>query len=118
MGRYEEAIALFERARALGGDVPSVLAALGDTLARAGFVWEARGLLEELQAAAKIRWIPAASFAVLNIGLGDHDAALSHLETACDRREMVGGLKMHPTYDPLRSEPRFQSLLERIGFLP
>jgi TolB-like protein/Tfp pilus assembly protein PilF len=118
MGRYEESIALFERARALGGDVSSVLAALGDTLARAGFVWEARGLLEELHAAAKTRWIPAASFAVLNIGLGDHDAALSHLETACDRREMVGGLKMHPTYDPLRSEPRFQRLLERIGFLP
>jgi TolB-like protein/Tfp pilus assembly protein PilF len=118
MGRYEEAIALFERARALGGDVPSLLAALGDTLARAGFVWEARSLLDELQEAAKTRWIPAWSFAVVNIGLGDFDAALSHLETACERREMVGGLKVHPTYDPLRSEPRFQTLLQRIGFLP
>jgi TolB-like protein/Tfp pilus assembly protein PilF len=118
LGRYEEAIALFERARALGGDVPSVLAALGDTLARAGFMWEARGVLDELQEAAKTRWIPAASFAIVNIGLGDHQAALTHLETACDRREMVGGLKMHPTYDPLRSEPRFQRILKRIGFLP
>lgn len=118
MGRYEEAIALFERARALGGDVPSLLAALGDTLARAGFLWEARALLDELHAAAKTRWIPAASFAVLNIGLGDLPAALTHLETACARREMVGGLKVHPTYDPLRSEPRFQRILERIGFLP
>jgi TolB-like protein/Tfp pilus assembly protein PilF len=118
MGRYEEAIALFERARALGGDVPSVLAALGDTLARAGFVWEARSLLDELQAAAKTRWVPASAFAIVNVGLGDQQAALSYLEAACDRREMVGGLKIHPTYDPLRSEPRFQRLLERIGFLP
>jgi TolB-like protein/tetratricopeptide (TPR) repeat protein len=118
MGRYEEAIVLFERARALGGDVPHVLAALGDTLGRAGFVWEARSLLDELQAAAKTRWVPASAFAILNIGLGDHEAALTHLETACDRREMLGGLKVHPTYDPLRSEPRFQRLLERIGFLP
>ncbi len=94
------------------------LAALGDTLARAGFVWEARSLLDELQAAAKTRWVPASAFAILNIGLGDHAAALTALETACDRREMVGGLKVHPTYDPLRSEPRFQRMLQRIGFLP
>ncbi len=118
MGRYEEAIALFERARALGGDVPSILAALGNTLAHAGFVWEARSLLDELQAAAKTRWIPAWSLAIVNIGLGDHEAALGHLETACERREMVGGFKVHPTYDPLRSEPRFQRILKRIGFLP
>ena len=118
MGRYEESIALFERARALGGDVPLLLAALGDTLARAGFVWEARSLLDELQSAAKTRWIPAVSFAIVNIGLGDHQAALDHLEIACDRREMVGGLKVHPAYDPLRSEPRFQRILKRIGFLP
>ncbi len=117
MGRYEESIALFERARALGGDVPSLLAAMGDTLARAGFVWEARSLLEELQAAVKTRWVPATAFAILNIGLGDHEAALTHLETACERREMIAGLKVHPTYDPLRSEPRFQRMLERI-FLP
>lgn len=117
MGRYDEAIALFERSRALGGDVPSVLAALGDTLARAGFVWEARSLLEELQAAAKTRWVPATAFAILNIGLGDHEAALTQLEAACERREMISGLKVHPTYDPLRSEPRFQRMLERI-FLP
>ena len=30
---------------------------------------------------------------------------------------MISGLKVHPTYDPLRSEPRFQRMLERI-FLP
>jgi serine/threonine-protein kinase len=117
MGRYEESIALFERARALGGDVPSLLAAMGDTLARAGFVWEARSLLEELQATAKTRWVPATAFAILNIGLGDYQAALTQLETACERREMISGLKVHPTYDPLRSEPRFQRMLERI-FLP
>jgi serine/threonine-protein kinase len=118
MGRYEEAIALYERARALGGDVPYVLAALGYTLARAGFVWEARSLLDELQSSAKTRWIGGVSFAMVNIGLGDHQAALTHLEAACDRREMVGSLKVHPVYDPLRPEPRFQRMLERIGFLP
>ena len=62
---------------------------MGDTLARAGFVWEARSLLEELQVTAKTRWVPATAFAILNIGLGDYQAALTHLETACERREMI-----------------------------
>ena len=35
---------------------------------------------------------------------------------AADRREFsVTALKVHPLYDPLRSEPRFQRLLERVG---
>jgi TolB-like protein/Tfp pilus assembly protein PilF len=118
MGRYDDAIAMFERARELGGDVPSVLAALGQALANAGFVWEARQLLDELQAASRTRWVPAGSLAILNIGLGDYSAALDQLETACDRREMLMTLNVHPIYDPLRSEPRFQALLKRVGFLP
>jgi hypothetical protein len=61
-------------------------------------------------------WVPASCFAVLHIGLGDYPAALTFLETATDRREFsVTALKVHPLYDPLRSEPRFLRLLERVG---
>ena len=42
MGRFDEALGCWERARALAGDVPSILAATGQTLGAAGFVWEAR----------------------------------------------------------------------------
>jgi TolB-like protein/Flp pilus assembly protein TadD len=118
MGRYQEAIASLERARSLAGDVPNILSATAQTLALAGFVWEARTLLEELQALAKTRWVPSACFATVYLGLGDNQTALDYLEAACDRKEQaVNGLKVHPLYDPLRSEPRFQQLLERIGFL-
>jgi tetratricopeptide (TPR) repeat protein len=119
MGRYEEAVASFERARALAGDVPNILSATAQTLAAAGFVWEARTLLERLQAMGKSQWIPSSSLAIVQIGLGDREAALTLLEAACDKREWgVLGLKVHPLFDPLRSEPRFQRMLERIGFLP
>jgi TolB-like protein/tetratricopeptide (TPR) repeat protein len=119
MGRYEEALASFERARALAGDVPNILSATAQTLAAAGFVWEARSLLDHLQVMAKSQWIPSSCFAIVQIGLGDHPAALSLLEAACDQREQaVLGMKVHPLFDPLRSEPRFQRMLERIGFLP
>jgi TolB-like protein/Flp pilus assembly protein TadD len=119
LGRYDEAIAALERARALAGDVPSILSATAQTLAAAGFVWEARALLDRLCEIHKSHWVPSATFATVCIGLGDHPAALTHLEAACEAREKsVTGLKVHPLYDPLRSEPRFERMLERVGFLP
>jgi serine/threonine-protein kinase len=116
MGKYDLALDSLERARKLGGDVPSILAALGEVLARTGRVEEARAYLHALTELSQQHWVPASSFAVLHLGLGDYPAALTFLETATDRREFsVTALKVHPLYDPLRSEPRFQRLLERIG---
>jgi TolB-like protein/tetratricopeptide (TPR) repeat protein len=119
MGKHDLAVAALERARELGGEVASILGALGEVLARAGRVEEARTVLHKLTDLSQTRWVPASSFAILHLGLGDYPTALTFLETATDRREFsVTGLKVHPLYDPLRSEPRFQRLLERIGLLP
>src|SRR4029077_12141945 len=119
MGKYELAIESLQRARALGGDLPNILSALGEVLVRAGRRVEALGMLRELEVMSQTRWVPSSCFAILHLGLGDHPAALEYLEAATDAREMtVAGLKVHPLYDPLRSEPRFVRLLERIGLLP
>jgi tetratricopeptide (TPR) repeat protein len=119
MGRYDDAVAAFERARVLGGPVPSILSALGETLARAGRTTDACRLLAELKEMETTRWVPSICFAILHLGLGDHATALTFLESATDRREMaVAVMKVHPLYDPLRSEPRFERLLQRIGMLP
>ena len=119
MGKYDLALAALERARKLGGEVPSILAALGQVLGSAGRMEEAHGVLRELTALSQTRWVPASCFAILHLGLGDYPTALTYLETATDGRELpVTALKVHPLYDPLRSEPGFQRLLERIGLLP
>ena len=119
MERYEEAIEMFERALVLGGPVPSILSGLGQTSAQAGRKAEARKYLEKLESMQKTQWVPASCFAIVHLGLGDHNQSLGFLEAACERREMaVTGLKVHPMYDPLRSEPRFQRVLQRVGFLP
>jgi TolB-like protein/Flp pilus assembly protein TadD len=119
LGRYDEAIASLERARALAGDIPSILAATAQTLGAAGFMWEARALLDQLHEIHKRQWVPSSCLAIANIGLGDYKTALDHLETACDKREQaVSCMHVHPLFDPIRSEPRFQRLLKRIGLLP
>jgi serine/threonine-protein kinase len=119
MHRHDEAIATLEKARSLGGPVPSILAALGQTLACAGRTSEAHAQLDALHTMAKTQWVPSACFAIVSLGLGDRDASLAWLETACEKREMaVTALKVHPIYDPLRGEPRFERLLGRIGLLP
>ncbi len=119
MGKYDLAIEALERARELGGDVPNILGALGGVLARAGRRAEALAALKELEDMARTRWVPASCFGILHLGLGDHAAALTYLEAATDGHELaVTTMKVHPLYDPLRAEPRFERLLERIGLLP
>ncbi len=119
MGKHELAIESLQRARELGGELPSILGALGEVLARAGRRTEALDVLKKLEALSKTRWVPASCFAILHLGLGEHAAALTFLEAATDARELaVTALRVHPLYDPLRSEPRFERLLERIGLLP
>ena len=116
MGRYEEAIACFERARELGGSVPNILSALGQTLACAGRTQEACAYLNELRSMSMTQWVPASSFAVVHLGLKEFDTALTYLEAAAERRELtVSAVKVHPLWDPLRREPRFQKLLDRMS---
>lgn len=119
MGRYEDAIATLEKALSLAGPVPKILSALGQTLALAGRKSQARCYLDQLHTMARTQLVTSISFAILHLGLGDHSSALSYLEAACEQREMsVAALKVHPLYDPLRSEPRFNQLLHRMRLLP
>jgi tetratricopeptide (TPR) repeat protein len=116
LGRHEEAIASLDRARALAGDVPSILAATAQTLGAAGFVCEARALLDQLYEIHKRQWVPSSCLAIAYMGLGDYPSALTHLETACEKHEQaVTCMNVHPLYDPLRSEPRFVRMLGQVG---
>jgi TolB-like protein/Tfp pilus assembly protein PilF len=55
--------------------------------------------------------------AAIYSALGDRDRAFAWLEKALIKRK-VYVLKAHPFLDPLRSDPRFASLLKRAGFTP
>ena len=116
MGNYAEAISTLERGRSMAGDLPSILGALGQAYGLAGDGQRARDLLAHLQEIARARFIPATPMVMIHMGLGEKQQALDCLETAFDRHEVpLTALGVHPAYDSLRGDPRFESLLTRLG---
>lgn len=116
MGRYVEALAMLEKGRSLGGEVPNILAAMGQVFALSGDHASARGVLARLEARSREVYIPSTCFAVVHLGLGERERALDWLEKGCAQGEMtLEILKVHPIYDDVRDEPRFQAVLRRLG---
>ena len=90
-------------------EIPTFLAYV---LARAGRQEEAREALAE----GKERKIMPARIAIVHGALGEIDKAIGWLERAyVEHPESLLNLKLYPWYDPLRDDPRFQDLLERVG---
>src|SRR5262249_14676052 len=106
VGRREEALAEFQVARRLDDNLEIVMA-LGYTQALAGRRPEARQALDELRQLSEKRYVSPALSALIAIGLGEHDQALSWLEKAYeDRAQMLSELAVEPAFDPLRPDPR------------
>lgn len=119
MKRYDQAIEAFEKALGVGGVVPSTVAAMGQALALAGRKDDARKCLEELQTMARTRYVTSSCFAVVHLGLGEISRSLDWLENSCAQHELATkAIIVHPLWDPLRGEPRFQTLVQRIASLP
>jgi hypothetical protein len=57
--------------------------------------------------------------ALVNVGLGDRDQAISWLEKGAEERDaMLTFLNVYFVLDPVRSDLRFQVLLQRMNFPP
>jgi serine/threonine protein kinase/Flp pilus assembly protein TadD len=114
--RFDEAIAELEAAVGNSGRSPVVLASLGAVYARSGRRAEAVAIRDELTALEKRAYVTPAAFVLLYAALGDKDRAFEWLETAVrERTNVTTFLAVFPPLDPLRSDPRFQELLKRIG---
>jgi serine/threonine protein kinase len=92
-------------------------ATLGYSLACAGDPSYAREVAAELEERRKTEYISPVELATLYIALGDAQRALDWVEAAADdRRGWVAYLRVHPIVDPLRGEPRFAALVQRMKF--
>ena len=119
-GRYSEAISEARRATEISG-ARSIYpqAFLGYALAKSGKEAEARSVLENLLKSSTEQYVPAYNIALVYNGLGKRDEALTWLERAyAERGSAIVFLKVEPKWNNLRSDPRFQNLLRRIGLSP
>jgi len=113
-GKYLEAVAEFEKAKKFSGGNSEAISMMGCALARAGDAVAARAVLQELNSAQ--RYIPSSNIAALYLALGEPEEAIAHLEKAYEERDVrLGFLKIDPKWDALRGDPRFVSILERVG---
>jgi hypothetical protein len=68
-----------------------------------------------MKALAKDRYVSPYSFALVHLGLGDKEEALRWLEQSYhDRFPETMRIKTEPLLDPLRGDPRFQSLADKV----
>jgi DNA-binding winged helix-turn-helix (wHTH) protein/TolB-like protein/Flp pilus assembly protein TadD len=115
-GMYDEAIAGYQKALSLSKN-PTIEAWLGHAYAVSGKKAEAHKILGELKKIHKRdpRWFY--EIAIIYEGLGEREQAFEWLEKAQENKEeaSLALLKVEPMLDSLRSDPRFNALLNRIG---
>jgi len=116
MGNYELAIAEGEKGVKLSGGSYLMRAALAQTLATAGRRNEAIQILDDLTKLAAQKYVAPYFFAGIHIGLGDSDRAIECLEKSYEEHShWLLYLHLDPGMDALRSNPRFQDLLQLVG---
>jgi TolB-like protein/DNA-binding winged helix-turn-helix (wHTH) protein/Flp pilus assembly protein TadD len=110
----DEAVAELQKAVELSGGSPTCIANLARAYVASGKRNEAAKLLSDLKKRSNPGYSNAAEIALIYASLGDTDQAMNWLDKGYEERFNPGVL-LRPGFDPLRSDPRFQSLVHRIG---
>lgn len=111
-GMKAEAIAEAHKLIQIQGDSANAAATLAAISAAAG---DRDAALKYLEQAKRGRLSPV-DVAMIHACLGEKEQALTWLEKACAERDIdLDVIDVHPYYDGLRSEPRFQRILEKMG---
>jgi TolB-like protein/Tfp pilus assembly protein PilF len=111
------AIPELRKAAELSHGTPLMISALANAYARSGNKAEAEKLLTELISLSNKQYVSPYYFAVVYVGLGEHEKALDCLEEAfADRSNGLVFLKVEPELDDLRSNPRFVGLQLKLNF--
>ena len=115
-GKYPEALAELNRARAIDSSWSWITAEIGCVDAFLGKRAEAQKIIQELTERTAHEYIDPTEIAYIYVALGDKDHAFAVLEKGYQERAgNIPWVKMEPKFDPLRGDARFTDLLRRIG---
>jgi len=115
-GMFDEAIATFKKAISLCGSGTKIVSELAYTYAVSGRKGDADNELKRLLRLSKKHYVSPYEIAIVYVGLGENDEALTWLEKAVEDRAWESiTLPVEPKLDCLRSHPRFKDLVRRIA---
>ncbi len=113
---YDQAIDEFSQLLKLPDGKQLGLMGLAYVYSLAGKRREADQTLDELLQLSKVQHVSPGQIAVIYIARGEKDKAFQYLEEANRIFDLnVVRLKVERRFDPLRSDPRFDDLVRRIG---
>ena len=111
---YKEGITELQKAIGFSGGNKTFRSNLAYAYATSGRRNEALEILNDLKTRPNNGFSNASEIALIYVGLDEKDQAMTWLEKAYGERFNPSVL-LRPCFDPLRSNPRFQDLLRRIG---
>jgi TolB-like protein/DNA-binding winged helix-turn-helix (wHTH) protein len=115
-GQLEEAAQEFLKADELFGMDPQRVTQLKVTLAKSGAKGYWKRTLENYKESAKSNYVPPVLVAEACVRVGDRECVFEWLERGFEERDdLMINLKVEPVFDSLRSDPRFQDLVRRVG---
>ena len=115
-GEFASAIKEFQKAVELSQGSALFLAMLGHSYAVSGQPGKARQVLSQLREIRRHKTISLTNEAIVLLGLDEREEALRLLEQACqDKDVQLAPLKVNPIYESIRSDSRFQNILQRVG---
>lgn len=116
--KYDKALAAFETARQLTGNHPTLLGEIGNIQALMGNESKALKVLEQLKDMASEIYVSPYLMAHVYLGLRERVKMFKWLERAYNERAAyLIFLTSDPVYDELRTDPRFVTLTNKVGFV-
>jgi len=114
-GDLSGAIAEYEKAKQLSDD-PFMLALLAAAKTKAGDEDAAPQALQELDRISHQREVVAYDRALLYLSMNNKAEALRRLEQSFAERDgsNISYIKVEPVFDPLRGDPRFEALVQKV----
>jgi TolB-like protein/Tfp pilus assembly protein PilF len=116
VGRYGDAIAICENALRSDPSSQFMLQSLGVAYASAGRRDKAEEVVSRFGELGKTNYLSPYGQAAVQVALGNRDLAFAMLEKAYQMHDwFLHRIKVDPYFAPLRGDPRYKHLLERLS---
>jgi len=115
-GEHEKALHEVNTALQLSHESTPALVELGRCYARWGNAAQAKTVIQKLRERSAQEFVSPFEIAEIYASLNDRDQAMYWLEKSYTQRESrLPFLKVDARFDPMRPDPRFQDLMQRVG---